>query len=154
VLLPDARVLVGGHVPLPAFHEHQREGENPQVTDETFEVYEPPYLFLDDTRPVIEAGQAAGTWGQDVTLWVNGLEEGVHSVVLMRPGATTHGYDADQRAIELEVTGENLANGFGSLTVQLPPDANVAPPGHYMVFVNEDIDGEAMPSEASFIELS
>lgn len=154
VLLPDGRVLAGGHVPLPAFHEQQREHMNPQVTDSSFEIYEPPYLFIDDSRPVIEA-PADASYGETVPVEVTGLNHDVDSVVLVRPGATTHGFDADQRGIEVNVT--DVVNQDGddvkTLMVEMPGDGAIAPAGHYMLFVNEDVDGQAYPSEASFLKL-
>ncbi len=152
-LLPDGRVLIGGHVPLPAFHHQQRENGNPQPYDSTFELYEPPYLHLDGTRPVITAeGFEDEAYGGTIDVPVENLE-GSAEVVLIRPGATTHGFDADQRGVSLEITKRVDNPTETVLTVQLPPNANVAPPGSYMLFVNEDVDGEAMPSEAAWLEI-
>jgi hypothetical protein len=38
-----------------------------------------------------------------------------------------------------------------SVDVQMPATATIAPPGHYMLFL---LDGNAVPSEAAFIQLT
>ena len=56
----------------------------------------------------------------------------VDRVVLMRQASNTHVIDADQRSVVLPV----LAHKGRVLTVVAPPDANVVPPGPYLLFVN------------------
>lgn len=148
VLLPDGRVLAGGHVPLPNPSKLLRDTINPQVVETRFEIYEPPYLFLKETRPAIESAPASLAYDVEFEITVANLGE-LHSVVLVRPGATTHAWDADQRGIRLDAS----LTGPGTLTVRSPPQANVAPPGTYMLFVNEDVDGQAFPSRAASVRV-
>jgi hypothetical protein len=167
VLLPDGRVLVGGHVPLPAFHDAQRSNGNAQPTDETFQIYEPGYLDRpDETRPSVSVDASAeaavdlpGGTALHVpedqatfTLSVDGLEHGLDSVVLRKPGATTHQYNADQLGVEANVVDTDLTDGSGTVTVEAPHDLAI-PPGHYMTFVNEDTPEGTYPSKAAWVAL-
>jgi hypothetical protein len=153
MLLPDGRVLVGGHAPISTAYLSNIAvpGANPNPDrDPTFEIYEPPYLFWGD-RPEITSGPEEVAYGQLITLGVGNAHE-ITGVVLMRPGATTHVFDSEQRGIEL---------GFGhfgdnGVVAFMPPDSVVAPPGWYMLFVvkaDEDDRGR-IPSEAHWVHLS
>jgi hypothetical protein len=66
--------------------------------------------------------------------------------VLMAPGAVTHANDMSQRHVPLAVT----ASGAGTLTVNAPASAELAPPTYYMLFVLNDA---GVPSVAKFIRL-
>ena len=151
VLLPDGRVLAGGHVPLPIPFEDGRDNMpgQEQIVEKRLEIYSPPYLFW-DARPVITSAPATATYAATITLDVDDTSA-IESVVLMRPGSTTHSFDADQRGILLDF---EVADG-DTLTATLPPDSTVAHPGHYMLFVNKaDSQGRGqIPSEASWIQL-
>src|SRR5256712_12990564 len=70
----------------------------------------------------------------------------IASVALMRNGSNTHAFDMDQRMISLAFT-----KGTGTLTVTAPPNANVAPPGYYMLFI---VDTNGVPSVAPFIKVA
>ena len=61
----------------------------------------------------------------------------------MSLGATTHGNDMNQRHVELAVSA--LPGGIAAVA---PPSANVAPPGHYMLFL---LSADGVPSEAKII---
>src|SRR6185295_4548341 len=67
----------------------------------------------------------------------------IASVSLIRPGAVTHGFDEDQRFLSLGFTA-----GPGSLTIQAPANANLAPPGYYMLFL---VSSAGVPSVAAFV---
>src|SRR5262249_32861568 len=68
------------------------------------------------------------------------------SVALIRNGANTHACDMDQRMVSL-----SFARGGRALTVTAPPNANIAPPGYYMLFI---VDDNGVPSVAPFVQLS
>src|SRR5262249_57911807 len=68
------------------------------------------------------------------------------SVALIRNGANTHACDMDQWMVSL-----SFARGGGALTVTAPPNANIAPPGYYMLFI---VDDNGVPSVAPFVQLS
>jgi Domain of unknown function (DUF1929) len=51
-------------------------------------------------------------------------------MVLVKSGSDTHAYDMEQRLLGLTFTAIS-----GALTVNAPPNPNLAPPGYYMLFV-------------------
>ena len=69
----------------------------------------------------------------------------VDEVVLVRQSSTTHCLNTDQRLVELRV----LDRDAESLTVAVPENSNVAPPGYYMLFLLRG----GVPSEAPFVRV-
>ena len=69
----------------------------------------------------------------------------IASVSFVRMGSETHSVDQDQRFMWL-----NFTRGTGSLTVDGPANANVAPPGWYMVFLNDD---RGVPSVGAIVQV-
>ena len=63
----------------------------------------------------------------------------------MRLGAVTHSVDMEQRYVPLAFT-----RGSGTLTATAPLNANVAPPGMYMLFA---VDANGVPSTARMVTL-
>lgn len=148
VLLPDGRVLTGGHVPLPNPFPTVRDTVNPQIVETRLEIFEPPYLFR-GPRPAILAGPESTTYGESFTLTIDHTAP-LESVVLMHPGALTHAWDSGQRGVRLEIVGEN----GNQVTVRAPPDAVVAAPGDWMLFANQENADGAVPSVAHWLHLS
>lgn len=147
LLLPDGRVLVAGHVPLPDLDEDEAF---PQIVEKRMEIYEPGYLFR-GARPAILDAPAHVDFGASFDLEIL-LPEGaaLDSVLLVRPGAITHTWDTNQRAVLLDVQAQNGT----TVTVAAPPSGVVAPPGHYMVFaLSEHADGP-VPSQAAWIHIT
>jgi hypothetical protein len=144
LLLPDATVMSAGSNPQRGTYEQH------------IEIYSPPYLFTTDgsgnviraARPAI--GSIAPTiigYGSSSTFTVTlSTSDVISSVVLARPGSTTHAFDMEQRLVGLTFT----QNG-GTLTVHWPPNSYVAPPGYYMLFV---LNQQGVPSIAQFIQVS
>ena len=64
---------------------------------------------------------------------------------LIRNGSVTHAINMDQRFVPLTFT-----QGAGGLNVQAPADANLAPPGYYMLFI---VNSNGVPSIAPFVRL-
>lgn len=152
LLLPDGRVLSGGHVPLPVPWTAARESApyQDQVVEKRFEIYEPPYLHWGVERPVIQDAPAAVTYGETFTVATADAAR-VVDAVLVRPGATTHVWDSNQRVIVLPVEDA----GAGTLTFVAPPDGDVATPGPWMLFLRvADPEGRGLvPGEAKFVML-
>jgi hypothetical protein len=71
----------------------------------------------------------------------------IRSVVLVKPGSDTHAFDMEQRLVGLTFTAT-----AGVLTVNAPPNSNIAPPGYYMLFVLKGEPG--VPSAATFVQVS
>jgi hypothetical protein len=64
---------------------------------------------------------------------------------MIRPGAPTHAFDMEQRLVGLNFTIQS-----GALTVTSPPNANIAPPGYYMLFI---LNKAGVPSVAQFVQV-
>jgi hypothetical protein len=138
LLLPDATVLVAGGNPT-------RGDYDPHL-----EIYSPAYLFNADgssaARPAI-TNVTAGAIGYGATFQVATPDgNSISSVVLVRAGAVTHSIDMDQRLV-----GMSFSNQGTTLTVTSPPNANIAPPGYYLLFL---LNRKGVPSVASFVHLS
>lgn len=71
----------------------------------------------------------------------------IAEVVLLRPGAVTHGVNQSQRGLELVISG----TGAGTIDVESPPNANLAPPGWYLLFL---LNGSRVPSEGRWIRVT
>jgi hypothetical protein len=139
LLLPDARVLIGGkdfpfNLPPYDYPEHR------------LEAFSPPYLFRGGQRPVISDAPAEIGYGAPFN--VQSPQAGdVTSAVLMRTGSVTHSNNMEQRLVGLVIAG----HAGNALNVESPPNANIAPPGFYMLFLLND---QGVPSVARFIKLS
>lgn len=137
LLLPDGRVLLGGG------------GAPGPQTNLNAEIYTPPYLYKQDwsatlaTRPVITSAPQTATWGTRINVGIN--TAGVSRVTLVKTGSATHTVDFDQRFLPLTHTASGT-----QLSVAMPANANVAPPGYYMLFV---FNSAGVPSVAKIIKL-
>jgi hypothetical protein len=145
VLLPDGRVLVGGHAPISTLYGANRTlpgGFSPnEGRDPTFEIFSPPYMFW-GPRPSITKAPSDLGYGDAFTIKTNTDSEQIDSVTLVRNPTLTHLVDGDQRTVELRV----IARHGKSITLAGPLSGNVAPPGPYMLFVNESTDKGLVPS--------
>jgi len=135
ILLPGAQVLIGGkdflfNLPPYDYPEHR------------LELFSPPYLFR-GARPSLAAVPA--TVGYGATLVVS-VSQPIATAVLMRPGSVTHSFNMEQRLVGLVIA----AQAGDQLTLEAPPNANIAPPGYYMLFV---LNADGVPSEAAFLQL-
>jgi hypothetical protein len=151
VLLPDMRVLLGSHTPLPAHYSGpNRDQGRPFANndkDSSFEVWSPPYLFRGE-RPRITRAPAGVAYGHRFSLGTP-RAAGIESVLLIKPQSAQHVNDADQRALELSFT----VTGDGTLEVVAPPDGVAAPPGYYYLVVNRRTDQGPVPSVARMVRV-
>ena len=67
--------------------------------------------------------------------------------MLRRPGAVTHGFNQNQRDVGCTITGTTAT----TVQAKAPPDGNVAPPGHYLLFL---LDHDRTPSTGAWIRLT
>lgn len=136
VLLPDGRVLAAGGVdPRPT--TIQRDQRN-------MEIFSPAYLSM-GTPPTISTAPGTITWEINFNI-DSPASSSIESVVLIRPASVTHHTDAGQRYIKIPIVSRTAS----SLTVKAPVDANIAPPGYYMLFI---INTDRIPSIAKFINM-
>lgn len=137
VLLPTAEVLVGGkdflfNLPPYDYPEHR------------LEVFSPPYLFR-GPRPVVTNAPASVAYAATFSVTF-AQAESITSAVLIRPSCTTHSFNMEQRLVGLVTLG----SAGSVLTLQAPPEANVAPPGFYLLFL---LNAQGVPSEGRFVSL-
>jgi hypothetical protein len=131
ILLADGSILGGG---------------DPQVggAPTPHERFFPDYF--DMLRPVISGAPATINYGSTFTINTPNAAD-VTEVVLLRSGAVTHGYNMSQRGIECVISGV----GPGTITVDEPPQANLAPPGWYLLFI---LNSSRVPSVGRWIRLT
>ncbi|HYZ93934.1 MAG TPA: galactose oxidase-like domain-containing protein [Actinomycetota bacterium] len=146
-LLPDGRVLVGGHAPIQTLDGSHRTlpgGFSPNDgKDPSFEIFSPPYMFW-GARPKITGLSGPVAYGKRFTITTNAPASKIDSVVLVRNTSITHLVDGDQRAVELKV----VSRSGNKLTVAMAPNGNIVPPGPYMLFVNGKSSKGSIPSVA------
>jgi plastocyanin len=131
ILLADGSVLMGGD---PA------SGGGPTPHERYFPGY------FSQPRPVIANAPAAVAHGAAFTIQTPNATS-IAEVVLIRPGAVTHGWNQAQRYVACEISGAVAA----SVDVKAPPDGNVAPPGYYLLFI---VDVARVPSVGRWIRMT
>jgi hypothetical protein len=80
------------------------------------------------------------------------LASEIKSAVLVRPAAVTHSSDPNQREVALELK-EDMMGPRGekkTLEVGLTSNPNLAPPGYYMLFLD---NADGVPSEAQWVHV-
>ncbi|RPF36327.1 kelch motif-containing protein [Streptomyces sp. TLI_185] len=141
LLLPDGRVATFGSDPLFDDQQNTKLGH----FEQRMEVFTPPALHRNGkNRPVLEGGPRELGKDRRATYRTDHPER-VAKARLMRPSAVTHTTDVEQRSIELGLTKD-----AHSVTVSVPDDRALVPPGWYMLFVT---DAQGTPSEARWIQV-
>jgi Domain of unknown function (DUF1929) len=133
LLLPDGRVATAG--------------SNPDRGDDELriEIFHPPYLFR-GPRPSIERFPTEIHYGSRHTLHTPQAKR-VQWVQLIRPMATTHSCDTEQRLVDLPFKVRNMCE----LQVSITDQASLAPPGWWMLTI---VDDRRIPSMARWVHLS
>jgi hypothetical protein len=126
LLLPDGRVMSAGG------------NGHPEV-----ELFSPPYLFA-GARPTITTAPANVSYGQTFSVQTPDAAN-IAAVTWIRLPSVTHAFDQNQRINRLSFT-----RGSGTLSVTAPNNANVTPPGHYMLFI---LNGQGVPSVAKIVQI-
>src|ERR1051326_4370317 len=112
LLLADGRVLsAGGNV----------GGPNAQI-------FSPPYLFA-GPRPSITSAPTSAGYGQTVFVGTPNAST-ITKVTLLREGSVTHTNSMSQSFQSLSFTTTSTG-----LNVTMPANANIAPPGYYLLFI-------------------
>jgi hypothetical protein len=149
MLLPDGRVVSAGDDYSGRFTGAEAARN---FTQDSAEIFEPPYLFDGNRkapRPKLRRAPALLTWNQSTRLRVKAArrDRPVTRAVLVAPSSVTHAVDMNQRYVPLRVRGRDKR----TLSVRMPGDANIAPPGYYMLFV---LDRSGTPSVARWVRLA
>jgi hypothetical protein len=183
LLLPDARVFVGGGQdfnPVPGTLNPSPQFIDPAMQDlngsgvpntsqwlafasRTGEVFSPPYLFQ-GWRPVLDGVADVVPFGTQFSASVacGNSSATIDSFVLIRVAAVTHHFSPDQRSIELAWTlaesetppgGGETSAGAATYVLTAPSQA-LAPTGFYLLFAVMQSGGVRVPSEGRFIRLT
>jgi hypothetical protein len=132
LLLPDGRVFVSG------------SGGDTGVQDEkSYQIYSPSYLFK-GPRPTITSAPSQVQYGTSAFVQTPDAAD-ITSVSLIRTGSVTHSFDQNTRALTLPFT-----QTAGGLTVQMPANGNIAPPGYYMLSI---VNGKGVPSVSAMVRI-
>ena len=137
ILLPDGRVMVGGG-----------GAPGPQVNTNV-EIYNPPYLFDASgqraVQPKLTSVPADVNIGE--TFFVDFADAAqIDRVTLVKTGSVTHGFNMDQRFVELTFQREG-----SRLRVQAPTKAAEAPPGYWMLFAFNE---SGVPSKGRILKVN
>jgi PKD repeat protein len=116
------------------------------------QIFTPPYLLNADgtaaTRPTITGAPTSVSYGQSFTVQTPDAA-GIARVSWVRLPAFTHAIDMNQRFVPLTFS-KPPATTAGQLTVTAPTNPNLAPPGHYMMFV---LNAAGVPSVARVVRI-
>ena len=136
ILLKDGRILVsGGGAPGPEDNKNS-------------EIFTPPYLFDASglaSRPTISSAPEEAPYGANISV-SHPSGDTISRVTLIKTGAVTHAFNMEQRFIEADFTDTS-----SGVRVQIPDSANIATPGHYLMFL---INDEGVPSTGHIIRIS
>jgi len=127
LLLPDGRVWVAG-----------TDGET------RMELYSPDYL-AGGPRPILFAAPAGVTYNQNFPVPIADPND-VAAACFIRLSTVTHAFNMGQRHAPLDF----VVSGDEEISVLAPADANLAPPGHYMLFIRNTA---GVPAVAPIIQL-
>ncbi|GGZ22855.1 kelch motif-containing protein [Streptomyces poonensis] len=139
ILLPDGRVMFFGSDSLYADKANTKPGK----FEQRIEIYTPPYLYR-DARPSLSGGPKTIERGGSATFATQHASS-VESARLIRPSASTHVTDVDQKSIALA-----LKTTKDGITVTVPKNRNLVQSGWYMLFVTDD---QGTPSEAQWVKV-
>lgn len=132
LLLPDGRVLSGGGGLC----------GDCGVNHPDVEIFSPAYLFQ-GSRPKLELVPNEVRYSSDFT--VKASDE-VKQFSLIRNSSVTHSTNTDQRFMRLEFKRD----AAGQFTLKSPANANLAPPGYYMLFA---LNANNVPSVAKILRV-
>jgi hypothetical protein len=144
VLLPDARVLSAGG------GEYRLTNGDPNPNGDSkrnAQIFSPPYLFKSTPakpRPVITSAPATVNYGQVFDVGAARPDQ-VRQVTWIRLSSVTHSFNMGQRINFL-----TFAAAAGALKVTAPANANLCPPGHYMLYLLND---DKVPSVARIVQI-
>jgi radical copper oxidase GlxA-like protein/galactose oxidase-like protein/kelch motif-containing protein len=139
ILLPDGRVMFFGSDSLYADKGNTKPGK----FEQRVEIYTPPYLYQ-GSRPSLSGGPKTIERGGTGT-FTSQHASSIKSARLIRPSASTHVTDVDQRSIALDFT--KTKNG---IEVTIPKSRNLVESGWYMLFVTDD---QGTPSKAQWVKI-
>jgi hypothetical protein len=152
LLLLDGTLLISGSNPveMPILTP---TAEKPFVTEFRNEIYTPPYLQGNPTRPanIVLSSKALKANNSQFTITFTATTTAkAVKVALYYGGFVTHSVHMGHRMIFLDTTGFVAGRAAQTVTVRMPPNLNVAPPGPYVVYLTMD----GVPGMGQFVQVS
>ncbi|KAF2192656.1 carbohydrate-binding module family 18 [Zopfia rhizophila CBS 207.26] len=152
LLLLDGTLMITGSNPVeqPILEPTTKD---PYVTEFRVEIYTPPYLQGNPTRPsdIQLSSKALKADGSTFTIKFNAPTAAKEvKVSLYYGGFVTHSVHMGHRMAFLDTEGFKTGSTSQTITVTMPPNQNVAPPGPYVVYVL--VDG--VPGIGQFVQVS
>jgi NPCBM/NEW2 domain/Domain of unknown function (DUF1929)/Glyoxal oxidase N-terminus len=141
LLLPDGRVWTAGGGGCGSCSVNQQNAE----------IYYPPYLFRKDgsrllaDRPRVTIAPSTLTYNQSYTLYTPDPSS-ISKAALVGIGSVTHAFNMNQRYVPLTLSNKTST----TLAITSPNNANVAPPGYYLLFI---VNSSGVPSVARIIQV-
>ncbi|XP_058104923.1 aldehyde oxidase GLOX1-like [Magnolia sinica] len=148
-LLPDGRVLVGGSNPNSGYSFTNVL----YPTELSLETFSPPYLSPTIRRPKITFVKPGTnlTYKQRFSIEFEskkGDTNGIY-VTMVAPSFTTHSNSMNQRLLVLAVDRIHQDSRSYAIDGLAPATPNLAPPGHYLLFVVHD----GVPSRGKWVHI-
>jgi len=137
LLLPDGKVLSAGG--------GEYDGAGPKDNMTNAQLFSPPYLFK-GPRPTIASAPSEIVYGENFTVTL-GSADPIAKVSWVRLGSVTHCRNMNQSLMFLSIAKQTGP----SLSISAPANGNLAPPGHYMLFV---LNKQGVPSVAKIIRIA
>ncbi|MBE9030324.1 RICIN domain-containing protein [filamentous cyanobacterium LEGE 11480] len=131
MLLPDGRVFAGGGGLCGTCNVNHSDAE----------IYSPPYLF-NGQRPTISSAPASVRYQRDFTVRAS---NDVTDFSLIRLSSVTHSINTDQRFKRV-----SFKKNGGRYTLNLQSNANITPPGYYMLF---GLNRQGVPSVSKIMKV-
>ncbi|KAF1974330.1 glyoxal oxidase [Bimuria novae-zelandiae CBS 107.79] len=152
LLLLDGTMLISGSNPveMPILKSTTKD---PFVTEFRNEIYTPPYLQGNPTRPtdVKLSSKSLTANKSNFTISFTAPKDcKAVKVSLYYGGFVTHSVHMGHRMLFLDAAGFNAGSTSQNITVTMPPNKNVAPAGPYVVYVLVD----DVPAIGQFVQVS
>ena len=142
LLLLDGTLMIAGSNPneMPVLNPSEA---NPFTTEFRVQIYTPPYLSGDKAsrRPtsvqLSATNLSVNSETFSIRFWASEGSQDV-KIALYHGGFVTHSLHMSHRMLFLDHSGWKVGGGQQYLTVTMPPNSSVAPPGPYVVYVTVD----------------
>lgn len=153
LLLPDGQVLSAGSGeyapdPPPGLPNPLRNPNDPKDSLTNAQLFSPPYLCKGIARPAIVNFQPTKIdYKSTISLNV-GPKDVIKKASWVRLGSNTHANNMNQSLMFLKC--EQAGQG-AKVTITAPDNANLAPPGQYMLFL---LNADGVPAVAPIIQIA
>jgi len=153
LLLLDGTLMVAGSNPVQQPLLEPVPNQTPSedyVTEFRVEIYTPPYLQGNAQRPsdVDLSTKTLPADGSKFTVRFTAPSgSSAVGIALYHGGYVTHSLHMNHRMLFLDFTGHVAGATLQTLTVTMPPNSNIAPPGPYVVYVTCD----GVPAVGQFV---